>query len=79
MAYIYVRLFQEIYTLNIPQGAVLAKKRHVLIIVSYGMTRDGKIFFLAQNTWGKTWGVGGYGRIIVAETCPIFYVDGLLK
>ncbi|CAH8271355.1 unnamed protein product [Arabidopsis lyrata] len=72
-------LKEEIYTLNIPQGAILDKKKHVLIIVAYGLTRDDKIFFLAQNTWGKEWGVGGYGRIIVADTCSIFYVDGLLK
>ncbi|CAA7033063.1 unnamed protein product [Microthlaspi erraticum] len=47
--------------------------RHALIIVGYGRMKDGKLFFILKNSWGKNWGVKGYGRIIIEDGCDIFF------
>ncbi|ESQ36563.1 hypothetical protein EUTSA_v10009679mg, partial [Eutrema salsugineum] len=42
--------------------------RHMMIIVGYGYTTEGKLFFVVQNSWGKdNWGVEGFGRIIIDD------------
>lgn len=70
----YVKQFKEIYILPEPEEGM---ERHALIIVGYGTTKDDKLFFIVQNTWGTKWGFNGYARIIIKKTCPIFYVSGL--
>ncbi|CAH8358690.1 unnamed protein product [Eruca vesicaria subsp. sativa] len=69
-------LKNEIYILHEPREG---KKRHALIIIGYGRTKDNRLFFIVQNTWGTDWGINGYGRIIIEKTCPIFYVGELVK
>lgn len=54
-------------------------ERHALIIVAYGSMKDGKLFFVLQNSWGVTWGVNGYGRVVIDEPCSIFYLEKILK
>ncbi|KAF3571565.1 hypothetical protein F2Q69_00060681 [Brassica cretica] len=53
-------------------------KRHALIIVDHGRTKNNQLFFIVQNTWGTSWCNNGYARIIIEKTCPIFYVEALL-
>ncbi|KAG7652950.1 Peptidase C1A papain C-terminal [Arabidopsis suecica] len=41
---------------------------HMVLVVGYGYTKDDhKLFFLIQNSWGKLWGVNGYGRIFIDQ------------
>lgn len=57
--------FQEIYEVKIIRGE--ESESHMVLIVGYGYTKDNKLFFLIHNSWGKKWGVEGYGRIFIGE------------
>ncbi|KAH0916541.1 hypothetical protein HID58_030987 [Brassica napus] len=64
--------------IHIVQEPKEGMKRHALIIVGHGRTKDNQLFFIVQNTWGTSWCNNGYARIIIEKTCPIFYVEALL-
>ncbi|EFH68435.1 hypothetical protein ARALYDRAFT_311464 [Arabidopsis lyrata subsp. lyrata] len=40
---------------------------HAVLIVGYGYTKDNRLFFLIQNSWGEDWGVKGFGRIFIDD------------
>ncbi|XP_024015296.1 vignain-like [Eutrema salsugineum] len=46
-------------------------RMHCLLLIGYGITRDGKLYFSGQNSWGVNWGCKGYIRIIIEEKCDI--------
>lgn len=61
--------FQEIYEVKIITGEKTTS--HMVLIVGYGYTKDDKLFFLVQNSWGENWGVKGYGRIFIGENSGV--------
>ncbi|XP_060194659.1 zingipain-1-like [Lycium barbarum] len=36
---------------------------HAVTVVGYGTTEDGTKYWLLKNSWGETWGEGGYMRM----------------
>ncbi|AED92381.1 putative protein [Arabidopsis thaliana] len=52
--------------------------KHALTIVAYGMTKEDELFFVVQNTWGTIWRVNGEGRMIITDTCHMFYLDEVI-
>lgn len=36
---------------------------HAVLIVGYGQETDGKKYWLAKNSYGPQWGIGGYVKI----------------
>ena len=36
---------------------------HAVVLVGYGVTDDGIMYWLAKNSWGENWGEQGYMRI----------------
>lgn len=45
--------------------------KHTLVIVGYG-TENGVDFWWVQNSWGSSWGIGGYAKIKRGDnTCDI--------
>jgi C1A family cysteine protease len=39
------------------------KISHCMVIVGFGVTQDGKGYYVFQNSYGPNWGSGGYGRV----------------
>jgi cathepsin L len=37
--------------------------RHAVTAVGYGTASDGSKYWLMKNSWGASWGEGGYVRI----------------
>ncbi|EFH38844.1 hypothetical protein ARALYDRAFT_920512 [Arabidopsis lyrata subsp. lyrata] len=44
---------------------------HCILLIGYGMTTQGELYFIGQNSWGTDWGCRGYVRIIINELCDI--------
>nr|VDD47203.1 unnamed protein product [Brassica oleracea] len=57
------------------RNVVGSENRHALIVMARGRTEDGQDFLIVQNSWKKSWGVNGYGRLILADDmrCLAFY------
>lgn len=56
---------QGIYTV---EGKSEDLEKHMLTIIGYGYTKERKLFFVVQNSWGEdSWGVKGYGRIMIDD------------
>ncbi|KAG7580794.1 Papain-like cysteine peptidase superfamily [Arabidopsis suecica] len=62
---------------------ILPKKReirpdtrlHMVLVVGYGFTEDGQLFFIIQNSWGTTWSLRGFARIIIQHNCDVIGLD----
>ncbi|XP_010417807.1 PREDICTED: cathepsin L-like proteinase [Camelina sativa] len=61
---------KEVY--NLPKKVVTPSSTlHCILLIGYGVTQQGKLFFIGQNSWGTDWGCRGYVRIIIDELCDI--------
>ncbi|CAA7015845.1 unnamed protein product [Microthlaspi erraticum] len=51
---------------------VTAKSRlHCLLLIGYGVTKEGERYFIGQNSYGENWGCQGYIRIVIKNKCDI--------
>lgn len=53
--------------LNIPNCSTFPQN-HFVTIVGYGVDTDGTLYWKAKNSWGTSWGEGGYFRILRGKT-----------
>ncbi|XP_010485989.1 PREDICTED: thiol protease SEN102-like [Camelina sativa] len=45
---------------------------HCMLLIGYGVTREGKTFFIGQNSHGEEWGCKGYAIVFINNECDIF-------
>lgn len=58
----FIRYFKGILQENGKKGNE-EEDGHSLMIVGFG-NEDSLDYWLVKNTWGKEWGIGGYGKIV---------------
>ncbi|CAJ0943564.1 unnamed protein product, partial [Mesorhabditis belari] len=59
--------FQLVYKSGVYDGSTNDNVNcgaHALTIIGYGTDTSGKDFWLFRNSWGTSWGMGGYGQIL---------------
>ncbi|KAG2273036.1 hypothetical protein Bca52824_067591 [Brassica carinata] len=61
----------EIYYL--PRKEIITEdtRLHSIILMGHGITKEGKLYFIGQNSWGTGWGCEGYIQIVIEEKCDI--------
>ncbi|XP_004309120.1 PREDICTED: fruit bromelain-like [Fragaria vesca subsp. vesca] len=61
------------YSGGIFRGACGVESDHAVLVVGYGKDDDGTKYWKIQNSWGKSWGEGGYMRMSyeAGEGCEI--------
>ncbi|CAL9219707.1 unnamed protein product [Arabidopsis halleri] len=63
---------EGIYHLPKKQPIAEDTRLHCMLLIGYGVTKDGKTFFIGQNSYGESWGCKGYAIIIIDKKCDIF-------
>ncbi|KAF8029591.1 hypothetical protein BT93_E2112 [Corymbia citriodora subsp. variegata] len=51
------------YSSGVFNGDCSGELDHAVVVVGYGTSEDGTKFWMIRNSWGETWGEGGYMRI----------------
>ncbi|XVF87354.1 hypothetical protein PTKIN_Ptkin18bG0113300 [Pterospermum kingtungense] len=53
----------QFYSEGVFAGPCRTSSNHAVTIVGYGTSEDGTKYWLVKNSWGESWGEGGYMRI----------------
>ncbi|XP_013585335.1 PREDICTED: cathepsin L1-like [Brassica oleracea var. oleracea] len=61
----------EIYYLPRKEIITPSSRLHSIILMGHGITKEGKLYFIGQNSWGTGWGCEGYIQIVIEEKCDI--------
>ena len=49
-----------------------SEPNHAVVIVGYGIDKDGSTYWIVKNSYGKDWGESGYFRVLAGENlCSI--------
>ncbi|CAH8259443.1 unnamed protein product [Arabidopsis lyrata] len=68
----FLKLGQEgVYHLPKKHPITKDTRLHCMLLIGYGVTKEGKTFFIGQNSYGKGWGCKGYAIIIIDKKCDI--------
>ncbi|KAG7576128.1 Peptidase C1A papain C-terminal [Arabidopsis thaliana x Arabidopsis arenosa] len=62
---------KEIYYLPKKRIITPETRLHCLLLIGYGVTKEGEFYYIGQNSWGVGWGCLGYVRIAIKEKCDI--------
>ena len=62
-----------------PSAGAVVDGGHAVALIGWGVDTNGVPYWLCQNSWGPSWGEGGFFRIVRgADTCTIESREGLV-
>ncbi|KAF3605170.1 hypothetical protein DY000_02051401 [Brassica cretica] len=64
-------MYRKIYYLPRKEIITPSSRLHSIILMGHGITKEGKLYFIGQNSWGTGWGCEGYIQIVIEEKCDI--------
>lgn len=63
--------FIQIYYLSKKKIITEDSRLHSIILMGHGITEEGELYFIGQNSWGTKWGCEDFIQIVIEEKCDI--------
>lgn len=61
-----------------PKCTMFSELNHAVIMVGFGISDHGEKYFVMQNSWGTSWGIGGFMNVSV-NSCDMCWYPGIIR
>ncbi|KAH8582515.1 cathepsin like thiol protease membrane associated [Cryptosporidium sp. chipmunk genotype I] len=61
-----------------PKCTTFSELNHAVIMVGFGINNNGDKYYVIQNSWGASWGIGGFMNVS-ANSCDMFWYPGIIR
>ncbi|KAK9171546.1 Papain family cysteine protease, partial [Cryptosporidium meleagridis] len=61
-----------------PKCTTYSDLNHAVIMIGYGVNDNGDKYYVIQNSWGVSWGIGGFMNVS-ADSCDMFWYPGIIR
>ncbi|KAJ1607429.1 cathepsin like thiol protease [Cryptosporidium canis] len=61
-----------------PKCTVFSELNHAVIMIGFGVSKNGEKYYVIQNSWGTSWGIGGFMNVS-ADSCDMFWYPGIIR
>ncbi|TRY50416.1 Papain family cysteine protease [Cryptosporidium tyzzeri] len=61
-----------------PKCTTHSELNHAVIMIGYGINDNGDKYYVIQNSWGLSWGIGGFMNVS-ADSCDMLWYPGIIR